>query len=92
MQPGSCGGLRLFATEQLGHTLIELFAVAKFWHAGNQPLGIAVLRIGKHALGRPGFNDDTVFHHCDTIADFRDDAKIVRDEQKRHAVFALQIA
>ena len=51
---------------------------------------IGVLRVGEDVLGRPGLDNLALGHHAHPVGDLAHDAKVVGDEQHRHALAALQ--
>ena len=58
--------------------------------AGEQRLGVGVLRRGEDAVDRPLLADDAVAHHDDVVGDLADHAEVVADEQHAHPVPRLQ--
>ena len=62
-----------------------------FRFGGQQVLGVGVLGSGKHFFGDVFLDDLAAGHDADPVGDFPDDAKIVGDEQHRHAALALKL-
>src|SRR5437773_9940644 len=54
----------------------------------NKGAGVVVLGCSQHERGRAGFDDASILHDHDRVADLRGDAQIVRDEQNRDAADA----
>ena len=50
-----------------------------------------MLRIGEHSFGRTDLNNLALLHHTNIVCHVADNAKIMGDQQKRHAEFFLQI-
>ena len=60
--------------------------------AGQQRLGVGILRGGEDARHRPLLADHAVTHHDDMVGDLADDTQVVADEQHAHAVALAQAA
>ena len=58
--------------------------------AVDQLSGVGVLRVGKHRLHRTLLNDAAGLHHGDAVGELAHQIQIVRDQQHRHAMLALQ--
>src|SRR5665647_2835198 len=50
-----------------------------------------MLRSPHHLLGVAGFDDDTVVHHRDLVADVLDHSKVVADEDRRNTQVLLEV-
>ena len=66
------------------------FALDHMRDGGDQPLGVGVAWIAQHVGDGALFDHRALLHDDDAIGDFRDNAKIVRDEHDAHVLFALQ--
>src|SRR6218665_802677 len=58
-------------------------------HCGYQPLRIGVARRVQYLLRAAHFDQHALFHHGHAVGNFRDDAKVVRDEHDAHACLAV---
>ena len=70
---------RTFDEFSMINPVVKAPSLTQFRHAGNQPLGIAVLRIGEHLSGGPGLDDHPVFHDGNAIAEMRNERQVVAD-------------
>ena len=61
-------------------------------HRAHQRLQIGMLRLAEDVLDAAGFHHAAAVHHDHLGRHVGDHAEIVRDEQHRHAQFALQVA
>jgi hypothetical protein len=59
--------------------------------AGEQGLGIVVLRIIEYVGDRAGFENATAIHDGNAVHRFGDDAQIVSDHDQCHAELGLQL-
>ncbi|EAQ22895.1 hypothetical protein ROS217_12206 [Roseovarius sp. 217] len=57
----------------------------------EQLAGVLMLRRGKDICHRPALDNLAILHHTDPVGDALHDPQIMRDEQKTHAFFALQL-
>ena len=57
------------------------------WDRTEQGLRIGVLHFVEHIFNTAGLNRLAGIHHADPVAGFQNQAKIVRNEQHRSAVF-----
>ncbi len=61
-------------------------------HRVEQALGVGVAREREQRVDRRLLHDLARVHHDDAVADLRDDAEVMRDEQHGHPEVALQLA
>mmetsp|Transcript_28695 Transcript_28695/g.54208 ORF Transcript_28695/g.54208 Transcript_28695/m.54208 type:complete len:278 (+) Transcript_28695:119-952(+) len=61
------------------------------WRRRHQIFGVGVLRVAKDQLGGATFHHPTPVHHNHVIGHIGDHAKVMRDQNHRHAVFGLQV-
>ena len=59
-------------------------------YGGKQRAGVVLLRVGEDALDRALLDDVAAIHDDDAVGHLRDDGHVVRDEEHRHAVLALE--
>ena len=52
---------------------------------------VGMLRACEHLCRRPLLDQVALLHHADAMGEAADQVQVVRDEQDRHAVFALQV-
>src|SRR5919108_758423 len=73
-------GLALALTSRVGHG-----------DGGEERLGVLVLRVRVHLLGRADLDELALVHHRDLVAHRADDCEVVRDEEVREPEVALQV-
>jgi hypothetical protein len=61
------------------------------WFGAEQALGVGVLRRREHLSDLPLFDDSALEHHADAVRDTAHDAKVMGDEEHRHAQPLLQL-
>jgi hypothetical protein len=59
--------------------------------AGEQRLGVRMLRVLEDLAHRALLLDHAVLHHDDVVRDLAHDAEVVGDEEHRHVVLLLQL-
>ena len=59
--------------------------------AGQQALGVGVLRLGEDLRGVADLHQLAALHHADAVGEAAHQVQVVGDEQQRHAHLALQL-